>query len=201
MKRLFCIAAAVAVLAVTGHTAPGKGGGKSSNAATLTFEDLEGDAIRSDGSGPYDVSIEEDGQVTTLAFGRKRGLLLDFSDCDHSANLGCEGPFSGTTAGEVGGVITLTLYGLHGEPNTAGEGSVVFEFTTRHGKWRLWAWVAIARFDDDGDGASDRFVLEDPGETSAGLQKFFSRRTPFSGADWRDHGRFFMPWGAELRLP
>jgi hypothetical protein len=202
--RLLGVAATVALLALTGHTAPGgKGGGKNAPRATLTLDDFEGDAIRSDGLGPYDVTLERDGLYTTVSLRRKDDLFFDFSDCDHDANLSCEGPFGpDTTSGAVGGVtLTLVSSELEGAPNTSGQAGLAIAFQTTEGKWILGRAIDVYRFDDDGDGVVDTYVFDNPGTPSDILSKFDSARGIGPGATYLPHGRFFMPWGATLRLP
>jgi hypothetical protein len=198
------IAAAIALLALTAHTAPGKGGGKDRPApATLEFDDIEGDAIQSDGLGDHDVSIEQDGLVTRISLGKKQELFFDFSDCDDSANLSCEGPFGpDTTSDYVAGVtFALVTSELDGAPNTSGRVGLSIGFRTPEGNWGLGRAVDVYRFDDDDDGVVDRYVFDNPGTNSDLLSKFFSRRGIGSGAHYLPHGRFFMPWGATLRIP
>lgn len=204
-KRLLGGAAAVALLALTAHTAPGKGGGKNTTPpATLTFDDVAGDAITSDGLGPYDASVAVEYRSVTLSIKKGRSLFLDFSDCNHAANLSCEGVFgSDSTSGEVSSAITLTLYGLEGAPNTTDQVGAYLEFQNSGGKWELASLITVYRLaDDDGDGVADNFVLEDTGEAPTWLGKFFSQRSPFSNnGGYIEHGSFFMPWGATLHLP
>ena len=208
LKHLMFFAAAIAILTITAHTAPGGGGGKNRPKATLTFDDLPGDAIQSDGLGPYEVTVEQEvdriygDEETVVSLGKKQALFFDFSDCDESANLSCEGPFGpDTTSAEVVDVTIRFRQDLLGAPGTTGRVGVRFVFRTVEGQWRLTSVADVHRFDDDNDGVADRYVIEDDGTSSWSLTKFVNRRGFGGGANYIPHGKFFMPWGATLRLP
>jgi hypothetical protein len=70
------IAVAAALLAATGGRAVAAKGGNRT-AATIVFDDLAGDAIRSDGLGAYDGSISRRGG-TLVVDTRDRSLTFDF---------------------------------------------------------------------------------------------------------------------------
>jgi hypothetical protein len=196
------MAVLIAMLALTAHTAPKKGGGNSNaTPATIEFDDLLGDAIQSDGAGPYDVSLTEDGSVTIISFSKKQEIWLDFSDCDPAPDLTCDGPFrSGTKSGFVG-AAEIAITELQGAPGDTERVGFRIGFRTSEGKWSVGMVADVTRFDDDGDGVSDRFVIEHDGTTSVSLYRFFSRRGIGPGYNWIEQGRYFLPWGATLSIP
>jgi hypothetical protein len=193
----------VALLAIPAWSAPGKGGGKPSSPAwTLTLEDLAGDAIQSDGSGPYEASVTPDAYdeaTTVVELGKKQEIWLDFSDCDSVAGLSCEGPFGpDASSGYVAGA-TFTFYSDVDLGVTERAGARVY-FQTPEGRWKLVLSLDITAYDDDDDGGVDRYVLAHDGTTSISLGKFVNGRGVGQSDNYLEEGRFFMPWGAELTL-
>jgi len=152
--------------------------------ATAVFDDLAGDAIRSDGNGSYDATIEDD--IITIATGKKRNLSFDFSTCLFGD---CTGPFVSSTN------ATLTVRLL---ADTA-----FIEYTGGGGEHALLAAVEISAFDDDDDGTTDRYVIETSGESRHSL----FRRTKAGGRGVEPgHERmlwiadFSVPWGVEVTV-
>lgn len=85
---------------------------------------------------------------------------------------------------------------------------VTFEYQTSEGRWKLRTVADVTPYDDDDDGAIDRMVIEHDGTSSSKHFKGYRQRRgqgPFpdlpDGFTYLEHGRFFMPWGAELRIP
>ncbi|MHC4953052.1 MAG: hypothetical protein ACYTGZ_04120 [Planctomycetota bacterium] len=181
-KRLLCLAATVALLALTAHTAPKNCTPKS----TFTFDDLAGDAIQSDLLGSYEATLE--GEYLALSTGKKRSFHLDFSDC---ASGPCDGPFRDTLADSVSVTVGLYLW------NRAGW----IEFNANGKKWELWFRDLHVTPTYDASGQVDGYVIEDPGEEPAQLYEVaagaYRRLIPLP----IDRGRYYMPWGATVRLP
>ena len=155
--------------------------------ATVTFDDLLGDAIKSDGLGPYDATIENG--VITLTTGKKRKLSFDFSTCLGGA---CEDSTGSSTTDSS---ATMTVHLLKG-------GAAGFEFKGGGGHQSLVVFgLEISTFDDDGDGSTDRYVIETSGEGEHRLFREFQRggRAVEPGTtrfEWI--ADFSMPWGIEV---
>lgn len=200
LNTLACVAALVALLAIPAWSAPGRGGGKpGALTGVLAFDDLPGHAIQSDGFGPYDVSVTEEESSAVIQLTNQQEIWLDFSDCDPVAGLSCEGPFGpDTTSGYVAGA-TIRFY-KDVEPGLTERVGARVYFQTSQGMWKLVLSVDVTSYDDDGDGAVDRYVVEHDGTTSITLAKFVNGRGVGQSSNYLEEGRFFMPWGAELSI-
>ncbi|MHC4953049.1 MAG: hypothetical protein ACYTGZ_04105 [Planctomycetota bacterium] len=202
VKRMLCLIATVAILSLTAETAPGKGGGNNNPPpATIEFDDLAGDAIQSDGNGPYDVSVESDDYETILSFTKKQEIWFDYSDCDPVEGLSCEGPFGpDATSDHVGGATIHIPTPRNGVGVTDSVG-IAFYFQTAEGRWKLQTIADVTPYDDDDDGAIDRLVIEHYGTSSSKFFEGIGQRRGPGGFTFLEHGRFFMPWGAEILIP
>jgi len=156
--------------------------------ATLTFDDLDGDAIRSDGQGPYDATI--DGDILSLATGTGRGLYFDFSN--RLAGSGGT-PFGSADSGTASNV-TMTV-------NLA-QAYATFAFNGAGGQHLLdVTGLEIDAFDDNGDTVPDRYVISTTGDAQHDafvlVKKGGRGREP--GSAWYEwQGSFSMPWGIEV---
>ena len=154
--------------------------------ATLTFDDLLGDAIGSDGLGPYDATIENG--TITLTTGKKRKLSFDFSTCLGGA---CEDS-TGSSTTDSSATMTVNLL----------KGSAGFQFKGGGGDQLLHVpELEISTFDDDGDGTTDRYVIETSGEAEHRLGREIQRggRAVEPGStrfEWI--ADFSMPWGVQV---
>jgi hypothetical protein len=212
IQRMFVVAAIV-TLSLTAHTAPGgNGGGKNKPKGTLTFDDLAGDAIQSDGLGPYEASAteEEYGAFAEIVVSltNRQEIWLDFSDCDPIAGLSCDGPFGPAATSDYVAGVTIDFRIRAPEPGVTDRVNVSFGFQTSEGKWSLATVAEVTPYDDDNDGAIDRYGIDHDGTTSSKLFEGLRVRRgqgPFpdlpDGFAYVERGRFFMPWGATLELP
>lgn len=176
--------------------ASGKGKPGAGPSATLVLRDGALDAVRSDGQGAYPVTVND--TVFKAELSKKRGILLDFSDCVSDPSLSCDGPFAqGAVTGTVYGA-TLTVY--DNQSTGAYYGYASLDFSASGGRWFLtFETVNVTSFDDDGDGNADRFVIEETGGKPAALYR--DRSTPFGrGGYWELQGQFDMPFGATISV-
>ena len=191
LRRGLGLAAISATLWLSANGALAARGGKpeptTGTPATAVFDDFADDAIRSDGLGPYDVTIEDG--VVTLSTGKKRKLTLDFSTCLHGS---CEGPFGSSTSGSVSNAsVTLNV------PN----GTAAFEFNAGGKHVLVVTGLLITTIDDNQDGTAEGYLIETSGAASHGLFREIKRggrgvepgRTRYEGI-----GAFSMPWGIEV---
>ena len=109
--RVFLVAACAALTMVATHTALAGKAGKGSSAVTVRFDDLLGDAIRSDGLGPYGGSVlSKDGSLK-MSTG-KRTMFFDFSK---PVLAGSIQPFGADAdSGHISSVSLVVVWGLDG---------------------------------------------------------------------------------------
>jgi hypothetical protein len=181
-------------------------GGKAAVPVTILFDDVAGDAIQSDGLGAYTGTVSPRTGDFELATGADE-LFFDFSVAIYP---GATPPFQ---SGLLDGV-TMTVYAMDGAPGTSSPVTVRFEFVapapdgSGPTDWRLTLWMNLSRSDTDGDGATDTYVLEHPGEYYANLAWLTDPETPsttgprrgppYKDDGWRAGGTFDMVWGATL---
>jgi hypothetical protein len=180
----------IAILALlsAGVLAKGKPQPEPGTNSTLTFDDLSSDAIQSDGLGAYEASL--DSGVITLSTGKKRALWFDFSDCLTHPN--CDSPFGASTTGSPPNVtVTVDLL----------LGSAIIEFSGGGDYLVSVTGLTIREFDDDSDGATDRYAIESGGVAQHALFLYSKRggrgMQPGTGRYWWQ-GDFSMPWGIEV---
>jgi hypothetical protein len=197
---VFITAATLAAVAAAARSGPKTdGGGKS---LTIAFGDGEGDAIKSDGQGPYDASFKGRDSDFVMSTG-SRELFLDFSMPQGDGN---DTPFEGDTAGWLSGV-TLTIVGVDGPPGSGVGASAFLEFNapapdgSGHTQWYLYMGCAVDRMDDDADGTTDRYLLEGTAVQvlwwNGSNQKGHGGRgdaDPTRG--WTSAGMYDLPWTA-----
>ena len=186
-QRLLWLAIAAAILFPSaGVLARGKPA--AGTPATLTFDDLAGDAIRSDGLGPYTASLENG--VIRLATGKKRSIHFDFSTCLPGYS-NCKSPF-GLSSSDTISSVTAEI----GVRN----GGALFAFTISGEKFELNVWpLAVREIDDDDDGVTDRYVVESTDQTQAVLDSEASHG-PRGTVQGDYYGVFSMPWGIEVTV-
>ena len=191
LRRGLGLVAVFATLWLSANGVLAARGGKpqTGTPATLTFDDLQGDAIQSDGLGAYAATIEN--QVLTVAIGKKRSLFLDFSTCLSGL---CGSPFGTSTSGTTPNP-TMTVW-LQDTPDD-GTSTAVIEFKAA-GKYMMAMNGLISRFDDDGDGTIDHYVIE--GISGALFRIISEKQEVPRGTPPRLEfvGNFSMPWGAEV---
>jgi hypothetical protein len=197
--RITAFAIGLALLA--GGDLAAKGGPKSKQIVAITFHDLVGDAIQSDGMGSYEGTIESDGSLLLQARG-KRSIYFDFNDCVPPPpgyfGGGCYSPFgSDGGAGEISDV-TLTITGLPGEGESSAEAVAVFDFIEGGLKWRIWFTVVATRT-EDGNGNVSYSVRRD--DTFPVTPAYWSARGIGPGWYGGGGGWFLMPWGADASSP
>ena len=190
LRRGLGLALVFATLSLSADGVLAARGGKpqpTGTPATLTFDDLLGDAIRSDGLGSYDATIENG--VITLSTGKKRKLFYDFSTCLGIDLRFCDGPF-GSTTGTAATSMWVDL-----ATGTAG-----FKFNGSGGEQLLSVGgLSIGQFDDNDDGTIDRYVIETTGVAGHGLYRLIKRGGRYRGFPrYEFRGTFSMPWGFEV---
>jgi len=205
------LACALAMLFVaTGHAAAAR----AHTAVTITFNDLSGDGIRSDGLGGYAGTVGGRNGTLRMSTGED-SLFFDFSNAVYP---GAVTPFgSVATSGYLSGVDMTADY-VDGDAGTSGWVLVLFSFVapapdgSGPTDWVLSMWMVVDRQDTSGDGLADTFVLSrpvaDPYPVYAGLawhtdpvrepQKGPRRYPPYKDDGWRAGGTFDMDWGAVI---
>jgi len=183
--RALGVLALATLLAVTAASAARGGQKQTGTPAIAAFDDLEGDAIQSDGLGPYDATIQ-DGVITVKA-SRNRAIWFDFSDPLWADS---ETPFGSATSGSVANA-TLSVYPDYG--------TATFDLD---GKYSLSCAVDVTEIDDDNDGIVDRYLVE---PTSIDGHSLWKTVAPRGGRGvepgserWEFLGQFSMPWGIEV---
>ncbi|MHC4954841.1 MAG: hypothetical protein ACYTGZ_13225 [Planctomycetota bacterium] len=207
--RVFQLALFAALLCVATHTALAGKAGKGSSAVTVRFDDLLGDAIRSDGLGPYGGSVlSKDGSLK-MSTGT-RTMFFDFSK---PLLAGSIQPFgAGTDSGHISKVSLVVDWGLDG-PGDAVNLEFQFVAPAPDGSgptdWRISSDIGVTRKDTTGDGVADTYILAwsspDHAQYASTWWQDEPVRDPSSGPrrgprpkddGWRPVGRFDMAWGA-----
>jgi hypothetical protein len=180
--------AAAALLIATTHTALAARGGK--NTVAMSFDDLPGDAVQSDGFGAYDGRQANDGSRIISA--GSRAIYFDFSAAQTWWSIA---PFSsGAKSGEIENV-TITVVLL--DDTT---GTVEFEFSgpdpqgSGSTKYSLTMSVSATP-------SSNGYVLE--ASSDAELMYLYQSSGPrgnghFYPPYWERAGSFDMPWGGDV---
>ncbi len=171
-RRMLSLAAFAALLFVTTAFAA-KGG--SQTTANMLFDDLAGDAIQSDGLGPYTGDIKGRDGSLVISTG-ERSLLIDFG--------------WGAGLQEIVG-MTLTVSRLDGTSATAN-----FEVSNPDWGLAITMSVSVSR-------SGDTYYLESTSDAeiwSAIRERVTGRgRSTTNGRlVWRLVGIAEMPWGAEV---
>ena len=193
LRRGLGLVAIFATLSLSANGVLAARGGKpeptTGTLATAVFDDLADDAIGSDGLGSYDATIENG--TLTLSTGKKRGLFLDFSDCLHTLGS-CDSPF-GSSDSATKSQVTMTLDLI--------DGTALIEFNGAGGEYLLASTVDVLAFDDDGNGSTDRYVVDTTGTAGHALFLYSKRGgrglQPNTPRYWWQ-ADFSMPWGIEV---
>jgi hypothetical protein len=188
-NTLLSLTACAALLFATTHAAFAARGGNNPP-ATLTLDDLEGDAIQSDGLGAYEGRQTRDG--TRIISTGSRTIYFDFSK---GTTWWSTAPFdTGADAGEIDRV-TMTVILLD-----ATTGTVEFEFNgpDPDGKgntdYSLTMSVSVTP-------SSNGYFLE--ASSNAELRYLYQSSGPrgnghFFPPSWELSGIFEMAWGCEI---
>ena len=188
LNLLLSLAVVATLLVATTHTAAAAKGGK--NTVAMTFDDLEGDAIQSDGLGAYEGRQARDG--TRIFSTGRRTIYFDFSSALTWWSVVPLG--NGNEAGEIENV-TMTVILLQettgtvefefSGPNPDGPGSTDYSLTMS---------VSVT---PSGNG----FLLE--ASSDAELMYLYQSSGPrgnghFFPPSWERAGIFEMPWGGDV---
>lgn len=172
--------------------------------AVMTFDDLLGDTIRSDGLGPYEASFSGRDQDFVLSTG-KRELFFDFSMPTSGPG---DTPFEGEAAGWISGVtLTIHLLGNLAPGSGFANGTLEFHAPAPDGSgpalWQMDFQGATDRVDVDLDGEPDVIFVEG---TLGNLRWWDGSKHQGPGGrggrgaatGWTAAGWFNMPWGAVI---
>lgn len=187
-RLLALLAAAALLLSPLGVADAGPGGGRT--ALTLTFDDLPGDMIRSDGLGGYDARESPAGAFVVST--GKRAVHFDFSN---ALTWWSFAPFEGgAVSGDIDSIsMTVSLV-------DATSGTVTFEFTGPdfdHGgttDYSLSMAVSVSQ-------SGDTYYLEAASEAEL---LYLYQQSGIRGNGhlwppcWERAGIFDMPWGAQV---
>lgn len=178
LRRASMIAVAAALLATTGGRAVAAKGGNRT-AVTIVFDDLVGDAIRSDGFGPYDGSISRRGG-TLVVETRDRSLTFDFGRTENPHEIPD---------------VTITVSSL-GEATATADFEFRWDDLYSRGEaadeWIVTMSVSVTR-------SGDTYYLAPASDAEVWWRDH--HRGPFrsdhaSGAEWVLVDVVAMPWGA-----
>jgi len=185
-RRALVALAALLLLSASAVLAARGGGTTTAPNALLVFDDLDGDAIGSDGLGAYDATLENG--LLTVEAGRKRGFYMDFS-----------GYLEGDPTSPLGSADARVVSGatLRIDLET---GAAWWIFSGTSGDLLLSTTVDVTPIDDNGDGTIDRYSVTTTGDAVHDLYRLIknTRRGAPPGSytlEWRSS--YSMPWGAE----
>lgn len=185
-RRVLAGIAALLLLSAGGVLAARGGGPNTVPNAILVFDDLEGDAIGSDGLGPYEATLENG--ILAVDTGRKRSFYFDFSNFvagDPNSPLGAANSGSAT--------LRLDLV----------QGTAIFSFNGPGGDYLLYTGgLQVQGVDDDGDGTADRYLVATSGDARHDLYRLKKggRGVEPGSVHYQWQASYRMPWGIEALL-